>query len=68
MSRSPAVREASREEGRALFDRRARKLFGISGVEWLERYDRGDYRFSANPNVTTMVILIPFAWPVRSRS
>ena len=55
------VREATREEGIALFDKRARKLFGISGEEWLRRWDAGDYRDSDDSNVVTLAMLIPFA-------
>ena len=31
------------EEGRELFDREARRLFGISGDEFLRRWDSGEY-------------------------
>ncbi len=31
------------EEGRALFDREAKRLFGISGEEFLRRWDGGEY-------------------------
>ena len=39
----PPVREATREEGRALLDGEARRLLGISGEEFLRRYDAGAY-------------------------
>jgi hypothetical protein len=31
------------EEGRELFDREAQRLFGISGDEFLRRWDNGEY-------------------------
>ena len=37
------VRFLSREEGRAFFDEQARKLLGISGEEFLRRWDAGEY-------------------------
>ncbi len=39
----PPVIELSDEEARAHFDRQARRLVGLSGEEFLRRYDRGDY-------------------------
>jgi hypothetical protein len=33
----------SPEEGRELFDREAQRLFGISGDEFLRRWDSGEY-------------------------
>jgi len=55
------VREATVEEGLALFDKRARALFGISGEEWLSRWDAGEYRESTDSKVITLAMLIPFA-------
>lgn len=58
----PEVRELSAEEGRALFDRTARKLLGISGDEFLARWDRGGYADDQdNMAVTKVAMLIPFA-------
>jgi hypothetical protein len=34
----------SPEESRALFDRKARAILGISGPEFLRRWDAGEYR------------------------
>ncbi len=39
----PPVVELSDEEARAHFDPPARHLVGLSGEEFLRRYDRGDY-------------------------
>ncbi|MFG3556519.1 hypothetical protein ACGGAQ_19260 [Micromonospora sp. NPDC047557] len=55
------VREATPEEGRELFDRRAKKLLGISGAEFLARWDRGEYMDAEDPKVNAVAILIPFA-------
>lgn len=53
--------ELTREEGQELFDRRARKLLGISGEEFLQRWDAGEYSDSDAPNVASLAVLIPFA-------
>lgn len=55
------VREATVAEGVELFDRRARALVGLPGAEFLRRWDRGDYLESADPNVSALAVLIPFA-------
>lgn len=58
----PEVHELTTEEGRALFDRTARKLLGISGDEFLARWDRGDYEHEREEMaVTKVAMLIPFA-------
>lgn len=54
------VIELTREEGRALFGRRARELLGISGDEFLRRYDAGQLDECAE-EVTELRMLIPFA-------
>lgn len=55
------VVEATEEEGRALFDRAAKDGLGISGEEFLTRYDNGDFNDSDDPAVAGVVMLIPFA-------
>src|SRR5215210_5234989 len=37
------IRELSKEEGREMFDRAAQRKLGISGEEFLRRWDAGDY-------------------------
>lgn len=51
----------SDEEARETFDLRAYQLLGISGDEFLKRYDRGDYHGQPeeNPAVITLEILLP---------
>lgn len=55
------VEEASPEEGRAIFDRAARDALGISGDEFLTRYDSGAYSDTDDPAVAGVAMLIPFA-------
>lgn len=38
----PAVIELTPEEARAVFDRTARRLLGISGEEFVRRWEAGD--------------------------
>lgn len=58
----PEVHEASAEEGAALFDKTARRLLGISGEEFLARWDRGEYEHEdERVAVTKVAMLIPFA-------
>lgn len=53
--------------GRALFDRQARRLLGISGEQFLRNWDTGEYRqMGDSPDANKVVhlaILIPFARP-----
>lgn len=58
---SPVVIELSREEGAALFDGRVRRWLGMSGTEFLERWDAGEFLGSDNPAVMAIATLIPFA-------
>lgn len=59
------VRELSREEGRQLFDRQARRYLGISGEEFLKKWDAGEYgdpddRTQNPPGVMQLAMLLPF--------
>lgn len=55
------------EEGRAFFDEHARKLTGMSGEEWLRRYNAGEFDAihddPDHPEVVQLELLIPFARP-----
>jgi len=53
--------ELTREQGIELFDRNARQLLGISGVEFLRGWDNGDYQQAEDPRVSSVAVLIPFA-------
>jgi hypothetical protein len=59
------VHIATPEEGRALFDRQARKTLGISGNEFLKNWDAGKYRpvpdTADGRKVGRLVMLMPFA-------
>ena len=57
----------SADEGRALFEREARRLLGIDGEEFLRRWDAGDYRdLPESPmarKAMRVAFLIPFVRP-----
>ncbi|MBJ7598011.1 MAG: hypothetical protein DLM67_00820 [Candidatus Nephthysia bennettiae] len=57
------VGELTIDEGRELLDRYAQELLGMSGPEFLERYERGEFREAAqngNRNVIILEMLLPF--------
>jgi hypothetical protein len=58
------VHYLSRRERHALFDRRARELMGMSGEEFLRRWDAGEFNAIADdpdrPEVMLLATLIPF--------
>jgi hypothetical protein len=55
------AREVSREEGRQILDRAARRRLGVSGQEFLQRWDAGEYVGKADePDIARVAILIPF--------
>ena len=61
----PRPREISRQEGRKLLDRQAERYLGISGDEFLKRWDAGEYgdpddRTENPPEVTRLAMLLPF--------
>jgi hypothetical protein len=60
----PGIHFATPEEGRALFDYQARKQLGISGEEFLRRWDRGEYQPVPDTpegwKVGRLVMLMPF--------
>ncbi len=50
------------EEGRVLLDEQARRCLGISGEEFLRRYDAGAYAADPDrPEILEVAFLIPFA-------
>jgi hypothetical protein len=61
----PGVQVLKPEEGRALFDEQARELMGVSGAEFLRRYDAGEYDAiiddPAHREIGLLEFLIPFA-------
>lgn len=58
------------EEGRELFDRQARRRMGISGDEFLHRYEGGEYDDvdCTDSGVMAMLMLLPFARAGRETS
>lgn len=60
----PGVHVATREEGIALFDRDARQALGISGEEFLRRWDAGEYQPVPDSvegrAIGQLAVLIPF--------
>lgn len=51
------------EEGREIVDRAARRELGMSGEEFLRRWDRGEIEDPDRPEVIRVAILLPFARP-----
>lgn len=62
IERLPAV--LSLEEAHVLFDREARRVVGMSGQTFLDKWDRGEIRdLSDSPEgreIAYLVLLIPF--------
>lgn len=60
-----SARVLSASEGRALFDRQAQRELGISGEEFLRRWDAGLFRpvpdTPEGRNIGRLVMLMPFA-------
>ncbi|GEM_PF-635714 len=56
----PEVRELSLEEGKELFDRTARYFLGISGEEFLRRWDAGEITNPDTPEVMPIIMSLPF--------
>jgi hypothetical protein len=57
-----SIQDLTYEEGRALFDNAARFYLGISGEEFVERWDSGYYDEDPDqPDVVDVVMLLPFA-------
>ena len=59
------LRFLDEDEGRAFFDARARELMGMSGEEFLRRYDAGEYKDikddGEDGNLIKLIMMIPFA-------
>jgi hypothetical protein len=51
------------DEGRIIFDTHARKTLGISGEEFLRRYDAGEYQGLTDPDeyhkINRLVMMMP---------
>lgn len=60
-----AVQEMSREEGRKMIDRQARRYLGMSGEDFIHRWNAGDFgdpddRSENPPAVMRLGMLVPF--------
>jgi hypothetical protein len=59
------IRFSSPEEGHRLFDEQSRELLGISGSEFLRRWDAGHYQpvpdTAEGKNIRRLAMLMPFA-------
>jgi hypothetical protein len=56
------VRELSRDEGRELFDRKARQYLGVSGDDFIRGLEAGEYGDpDERPEVMRLIMLLPFA-------
>lgn len=58
------IRFLDEAEGREYFDTQARRLMGISGEEFLRRYDAGEYKDieddGEDGNLIKLIMLMPF--------
>ena len=56
------IQELSDEEGRELFDLQARRYLGMSGEEFVLRWEAGEFNEGReNPAVVRLAMLLPFA-------
>lgn len=56
------IKDLTSEEGRDLFDRKARQYLDVSGDEFIRRLEAGEYGDPDNdPKVMRLVMLLPFA-------
>ena len=57
----PEVEYVTREEGIAILDRQARKRLGMSGEEFVRRFQAGEIEDTDRSDVILVAMLIPFA-------
>ena len=55
------IRELDAAQSWELFDNAAQHYLGISGEEFLDRWDSGYYEDPDQPEVMSVVMLLPFA-------
>lgn len=51
----------TREEGRALFERRAQEWMGMSGEEFIRKLEAGEIEDPDRTDVIMLALMIPFA-------
>ena len=54
------VIELTREEGIEMFDRQARERLGMSGEEFLQKWEAGEIEDPDRNDVMMLVMMIPF--------
>jgi len=59
------IHEATPEEGREIVDRAARRELGMSGKEFLRRWDAGEIEDPDRPEILRVAMLLPFVRPER---
>jgi hypothetical protein len=55
------VHELTRDEGLAVFEKAARHYLGISGEEFLRRWDAGEFADDDRPEVVSVWMMLPLA-------
>lgn len=56
------IKDLTSEEGRDLFDRKAKQYLGVSGEEFIRGLQAGEYGDpDDDPRVMRLVMLLPFA-------
>ncbi len=54
------VREMTQEDGLAMLDKIARQYLGMSGAEFMRRWDAGEFTGDDRYEVTLVSMLLPF--------
>jgi hypothetical protein len=56
------IKELSLEEGRKLLDKQARRYLNMSGDEFIQKWESGEFDDDPDrPEIMRLVMLIPFA-------
>ena len=56
------IKELTLDDGRKLLDKQARRYLGMSGSEFIEKWEAGEFGGNSDrPEVMRLVMLIPFA-------
>lgn len=56
------IEELTEAEAWAIFDAESRRVLGLSGTEFEEKWRAGDLASSDDPNITRVAMLLPSAW------
>ena len=55
------IRRINREEGRRLFNRLARRYMGMSGSEFIRKWDAGEFKDPDRPDIMQVAMLLPLS-------